>query len=87
MSRPGPNEDWLADRNMFSPDELEAVVVAGRTFGALTALAHNLGRPPQVVYAKARELKKAAAARVRSGAFLPDNGLPYRVVAQRLLRG
>jgi hypothetical protein len=75
-----------AERRQFEPEELEAVAACSLGTGALLALAGRLDRSYPSVYAKKRELVAASRMRKDCGAFLPDDGLPYRVAMQRLYR-
>jgi hypothetical protein len=72
------------DRRHYEPEELEQIAACSIGTGALLDLSHELKRPYNAVRAKRWELRRAAEARQASGAFLLDNGVPYRVLMHRV---
>lgn len=65
-------------------EELEAIASAKHR--ELEAVAARIGRTYETVRWKFYEMRRARAARAATGAFLPDDGLPFRVLIARLWR-
>ena len=69
----------------WEAEELEAVC-GPKYRGDLATLAEQLGRCLRSIEAKRSEFNKARRTRQACGAFLSDDGLPYRVVMARIWR-
>lgn len=84
LGRSRPRPFRLDTGRYFSPDALVAIVTDVGHAGCVR-IARRYGCTPDLVRAKRAELKKAADARAKCPAFLPDDGIPYTMVARRLL--
>ena len=65
----------------------ELAVILACDDEALARFARKANRGLEAVWRKRDELIAAKHAREKSGAFLPDDGVPYRAVMERILEG
>lgn len=77
--------EFLEGGHAFTAEEVETMMT-NRRYGAGAKLAGKSAYRLKMLYTLRARLDREADARLASGTFLPDNGMPYFITARRIWR-